>query len=257
MSSKITLVLSVLLSVFFADAARAETRVALVIGNAAYQQVPRLPTPEDDAAAIGQLLRSAEFDVSIELNLGAADMQRAMRDFSTRARDADLVAVFFAGRGVEIDGTIYLVPVDATLKRNVDVEHEAVLLDSVVTLVRPAKKLGLVILDAGRGNPFPSVRTPGARPVDRGSPAIDASDSSLLIAYATKAGTDVADHQGTYSHFTRALLDHLTTPGLDIRLAFGRVKDAVMKATDNRQLPFIYGRLGPERMPLVEPLIRR
>jgi uncharacterized caspase-like protein len=259
MSARFTSILSILLSVFLTHAARADKRVALVIGNAAYQTLPKLAIPENDAAAIGQLLKTAEFDVTIEVNLNAADMQRVMRDFASRAKDADMVAVFFAGHGIEIDGTNYLVPVDAALKRDVDVKDEAVMLDSLVALARPANKLGLVMLDAGRGNPFVSTmeRKPAARPVDRGSPKIEPPQSSLLIAYATKAGTVAADDQGTYSHFARALLDNLTTPGLDIRLAFGRVRDDVMKATNNRQQPFVYGSLDGGPMPLVEPLIRR
>jgi uncharacterized caspase-like protein len=259
MSARVALVLSILLSLFLTGAARAEKRVALVIGNAAYEAVPKLTTPENDAAAIGQMLKAAEFDVSIEVNLTTAGMQRAMRDFSARTTDADMVVVFFSGHGLEVGGTLYLAPVDASLRSEVELKNETIPLESLATLAKPAKKLGLVIVDTGRDNPFASTtaRTPAARPVDRGSPAIEAPQSSLLIAYATKAGAVAADAQGTYSHFTRALLDHLTTPGLDIRLAFGRVKDAVMKATDNRQLPFIYGQAGQGPMPLVEPLLRR
>jgi uncharacterized caspase-like protein len=167
--------------------------------------------------------------------------------------------VVFAGHGIEIGGTNYLIPVDAVLKRDIDAKDETVLLDGLIALAEQTNKLGLVIVDACRDNPFAStmVHTLARGPVDRGTPKIEPPLSNLLIAYAAKAGTVAADDQGPYSHFTRALLDHLTTPGLDIRLAFGRVRDAVMKATNNRQQPFVYGALDGRVMPLVEPLIRR
>lgn len=229
------------------DSALAERRVALVIGNSGYKSVPRLANPENDSTAIGLLLRNAGFDaVEVRQNLDNTDMRRAMRDFSQSAADADIAVVFFAGHGIEVGGTNFLVPVDSTLKRDIDVEDEAVSLDRVLTLLEPARKLRLVILDACRDNPFlPAMaRTLASRSVGRGLAKIDTPGSDTLIAYAAKAGSIAADGRGANSPFTLALLKHLTTPGLDVRLAFGRVRDEVLAATNRQQEPFVYGALG-------------
>jgi uncharacterized caspase-like protein len=154
--------------------------------------------------------------------------------------------VFFAGHGIEVGGTNYLIPVDSALKRDIDVEDEAVSLDRVLTLLEPAKKLRLVILDACRDNPFlPTMaRTLASRSVGRGLAKIETPGSDTLVAYAAKAGAVAADGQGANSPFTLALLKHLTTPGLDVRLAFGRIRDEVLSTTNKRQEPFVYGALG-------------
>ena len=230
-----------------ADRALADKRVALVIGNSGYKSVPKLANPENDAAAIGLLLRKAGFDaVDVRQNLDNAAMRRAMRDFSEGTGDADIAVVFFAGHGIEIGGTNFLVPVDSALKRDIDVEDEAVSLDRVLTLLEPARKLRLVILDACRDNPFlPAMaRTLASRSVGRGLAKIETQGSDTLVAYAAKAGSIAADGRGANSPFTLALLKHLTTPGLDVRLAFGRIRDEVLAATSRQQEPFVYGALG-------------
>jgi uncharacterized caspase-like protein len=229
------------------DRAFAEKRVALVIGNSTYKSVPKLINPENDATAIGLLFKKAGFDaVDVRQNLNNGDMRRAMRDFSESIKDADIAVVFFAGHGLEVSGTNFLVPVDSTLKRDIDVEDEAVSLDRVLTLLEPAKKLRLVILDACRDNPFlPTMaRTLASRSVGRGLAKIETPGSDTLVAYAAKAGAVAADGEGTNSPFTLALLRHLTTPGLDVRLAFGRIRDEVLSTTNKRQEPFVYGALG-------------
>jgi len=149
----------------------AEKRVALVIGNSSYSNVPTLTNPASDAEAMGLLLKGAGFDVVETRNdLGIADMRRAVRDFSDATRGAEIALVFYAGHGIEVDGRNYLVPIDAKLERDIDVEDETVSLDRVLQVIEPAKRLRIVILDACRDNPFvQSVRhTVATRSVGRG-----------------------------------------------------------------------------------------
>src|SRR5438105_8715649 len=232
----------------------AEKRVALVIGNAAYQNVPRLPNPVNDGATIAATLKDAGFDiVDNRHDLGAADTRRALRDFADRARNADIAVVYYAGHGIEVDGGNYLIPVDAKLERDTDVYDEALSLDRVLLAIEPAKKLRLVILDACRDNPFSKKmkRTVATRAVGQGLAKIEPTSPNVLIAYSAKAGSTAADGDGNNSPFTIALSHHLTKPGLDVRRAFGFVRDEVLTTTNNRQEPFVYGSLGGEDVPLV------
>ena len=232
----------------------AEKRVALVIGNGVYQNVPRLPNPVNDGTTIASTLKNAGFDVvDSRHDLTAADTRRALRDFADRARDADIAVVYYAGHGIEVDGGNYLIPVDAKLERDTDVYDEALSLDRVLLAIEPAKKLRLVILDACRDNPFSKnmKRTVATRAIGQGLAKVEPTSPNMLIAYSAKAGSTAADGDGTNSPFTVALSKHLTTPGLDVRRAFGFVRDDVLKTTNNRQEPFVYGSLGGDDVPLV------
>ena len=232
----------------------AEKRVALVLGNAAYQNVAKLPNPVNDGAVIAATLRNAGFDiVESRQDLPAAETRRTLRDFADRARDADIAVVYYAGHGIEVDGANYLIPVDAKLERDTDVYDEALSLDRVLLAIEPAKKLRLVILDACRDNPFSKnmKRTVASRAIGQGLAKVEPNSPNMLIAYSAKAGSTAADGDGNNSPFTVALSKHLTTPGLDVRRAFGFVRDDVLKTTGNRQEPFVYGSLGGEDVPLV------
>ncbi len=113
-----------------ATAAQADKRVALVLGISAYQHVAKLPNPSNDADAMAALFRKSGFDVvETKRDVGIADLRRAVGDFSDKAQDADVAVVFFAGHGIEVDGTNYLVPADAKLARDFDIEDEALSLD--------------------------------------------------------------------------------------------------------------------------------
>jgi hypothetical protein len=226
--------------------AMADRRVALVIGNSKYQHVPNLPNPANDASAVSLLLKSTGFDVVAIDNVGVGDMRRLVRDFSDRTRDADIAVIYYAGHGLEVGGINYLVPVDATLRRDIDVEDETVSLDRLLQVLEPAKRLRLVILDACRDNPFAKsmARTMASRAIGRGLARVEPVTSDTLIAFAAKAGMTAADGNSTHSPFTSALLKHIVTPGLDVRLAFGRVRDEVLANTRNKQEPFVYGSLG-------------
>ena len=139
------------------------------------------------------------------------------------------------------------------LERDTDVYDEALSLDRVLLAIEPAKKLRLVILDACRDNPFSKnmKRTVASRAIGQGLAKVEPTSPNMLIAYSAKAGSTAADGDGKNSPFTVALSKHLTTPGLDVRRAFGFVRDEVLKTTSNRQEPFVYGSLGGEDVPLV------
>jgi uncharacterized caspase-like protein len=232
----------------------AQKRVALVIGNSAYQNVVPLTNPINDAAVMATTLKNAGFDVvDSRHDLAAAETRRALRDFADRARDADIAVVYYAGHGMEVDGTNYLIPVDAKLERDTDVYDEALSLDRILIAIEPVKKLRLVILDACRDNPFAKTmkRTVASRSIGQGLAKIEPTSPNVLIAYSAKAGSTAEDGDGKNSPFTSALSKHLTTPGLDVRRAFGFVRDDVLTSTGNRQEPFVYGSLGGEDVPLV------
>ena len=163
--------------------------------------------------------------------------------------------VFYAGHGIEIGGVNYMIPVDAKLASDLDAQDEAITLDRIVEAVDSAKQLRLVILDACRDNPFVATmkrqRTASLRGMSGGLGKVEPTSSGTLIAYAAKAGSTADDGSGEHSPFTVALLKHLTQPGLDIRLALGRVRDEVMKITNQRQEPYVYGSLGGATVALV------
>ena len=234
--------------------ALAEKRVALVLGNSAYQNVAPLANPANDSAKIASTLKDAGFDVvDSRRDLSAADTRRALRDFADRSRDADIAVVYYAGHGIEVDGGNYLIPVDARLERDTDVYDEALSLDRILVAMEPAKKLRLVILDACRDNPFSRTmkRTVASRAIGQGLAKVEPTSPNVLIAYSAKAGSTAADGDGNNSPFTAALSHHLTKPGLDVRRAFGFVRDEVLKTTGNKQEPFVYGSLGGDDVPLV------
>jgi uncharacterized caspase-like protein len=232
----------------------AAKRVALVLGNSAYQNVAPLPNPVNDGAVIAATLKDAGFDVvDSRHDLSAIETRHALRDFADRARDADIAVVYYAGHGMEVDGANYLIPVDAKLERDTDVYDEAFSLDRILLAVEPAKQLRLVILDACRDNPFAKTmkKTVASRSIGRGLAKIEPTSPNMLIAYSAKAGSTALDGDAKNSPFTIALAKHLTTPGLDVRRAFGFVRDDVLKDTGNRQEPFVYGSLGGDDVPLV------
>src|SRR6266851_3336185 len=124
--------------------ALADKRVALVIGNSSYRNVTKLNNPANDAAAVAAMFKSAGFDsVDSKLNLSANEMRKTLREFGNKARDADVAVIYYAGHGIELDGTNYLIPVDATLETDTDVYDETFALDRVLVAVEPAKQLRL------------------------------------------------------------------------------------------------------------------
>jgi uncharacterized caspase-like protein len=238
----------------FATAAAADRRVALVIGNSAYKSASTLTNTINDATAIAKLFKAVGFEVVISRNdLGVVDFKRTVREFLLTAETADMAVVYYAGHGIEIGGTNYLIPIDAKLGRDYDVEDEAVSLDRIIWALQPVRRLRLILLDACRDNPFPArIRSAGTRAtVSGGLAKIEDVSADTLVAYAAKAGSISYDGDGANSPYATALIRHLAEPGLDVRIALGRVRDEVLSMTGGRQEPFIYGSLGGATIPLV------
>ena len=227
--------------------AQAEKRVALVIGNAQYEHIPALPNVPSDAKAMAALFEAAKFDSVVVLHdKRAAELRRELLDFAERAAGADVAVVFYAGHGIEVDRVNYLIPVDARLKSDLAVKDETVSLDRLLELMEPARRLRVVILDACRENPFvKSMRlTAATRSVTRGLGRIEAGGANTLIAFATEPNAVAEDGSGRNSPFTAALVKHLATPGLDLRIALGNVRDEVMASTARKQKPYVTSSLG-------------
>jgi hypothetical protein len=252
---RLGLFFAALLSLFVSvDAAKADKRVALVVGNSTYQNVPQLPNPVNDANAIAAMFSKAGFEVvSTKTNVSNIEFKRALREFTLAARGADIAVIFYAGHGIEVRGTNYLIPVDAKLASDYDAEDEAVSLTRIMDSLETAKRLRLVILDACRDNPFNTKmqRTLAMRATNAGLAKVEPTTTDTLIAFAAKAGSTAADGTDANSPFTAALLKHLTSPGRDVRIAFGHVRDEVMRNTGNKQEPFVYGSLGGTSLALV------
>jgi Caspase domain len=232
----------------------AEKRVALLIGNSAYKNVGWLANPANDATMVAAMLRSAGFDsVTTKLDLGLAEMRKSLREFGAQTRDADVAIIFYAGHGIEMDGNNYLIPTDATLETDIDVFDETFPLDRILFTVEPAKQLRLIIVDACRDNPFAKKmkRTIAARAIGRGLAKVEPNSPNTMIAFAAKAGSTALDGDSNHSPFALALVEHLPKPGLDLRRAFGFVRDDVLKNTGYKQEPYVYGSLGGDDVPLV------
>lgn len=217
--------------------AAAEPRMALVIGNSAYQTVTELPNPANDAKAVAELLAAAGFEVTTAPDLGQAEMRRAIGDFSARVAEkgADTVAlVFYAGHGLQVDGENFLVPVDARITRESDVPLQTVRLADVMNaLAAVPSRTRIVILDACRNNPFSEIN----KVVGRGLAIVDAPSGSI-VSYSTAPGSEAEDGEGTNSPYTQALLGVAREPGMPIEQAFKRVRYAVHQATSGRQTPW-------------------
>src|SRR6516164_6334004 len=238
--SVMILALGLLCTPIWADRAFAERRVALIIGNSAYQNAPILPNPERDARGIADMFQKSGYDVvTTAFNVGNLDFKRAIEKFEDTVTDADIAVIYYAGHGLNIHGTNYLIPIDAKLASDRDANDETITLEQLVASVGGAKRLRVIIVDACRDNPF--ARTMKAQ---RGLGAVGPNSIDTLIAYAAKPGTTAQDGGGDHSPFATALIHNLFVPGLDIRLAFGRVRDEVLKKTGYMQEPFVYGSLG-------------
>jgi uncharacterized caspase-like protein len=236
------------------SAALADRRIALVIGNGKYENAGVLANPTNDADAVADLFTKAGFDsVDRRRDLGVVEFKRAVREFVDRAASADVAVVYYSGHGLEIGGVNYLIPVDAKLTSVLDMDDEAVSLDRILVAAGHVKKLSLIILDACRENPFHPAADDArvTRGVSMGLAGVGPTVADTLIAFAAKAGSVSYDGDGRNSPFTTALLKYITQPGLDIRLALGKVRDDVLRATNHRQEPYVYGSLGGENVALV------
>lgn len=246
-----TFIAAALVWVAFSASADDQVRVALVLGNSEYEHVSKLPNPASDAQDIGAAFERIGFTVTTGFNLDYNQMRLVLWDFAEDAADADVVIIYFAGHGIEIDNTNYLIPVNAQLKSDRDVDFEAIRLDSIVDAIADAPGLKIVLVDACRNNPFlvDMTRTSASRNVGRGLGRID--PSGVLVGYAARGGTLALDGEGRNSPYAQALLQHVEEPGLEIGKLFRKVRDTVYELTDGAQEPFTYGSLPGEDIYLV------
>jgi caspase domain-containing protein/putative peptidoglycan binding protein len=221
----------------------ADKRVAFVVGNSAYKNVPALPNPAVDAKSMAKLLRNVGFDVVEGSNLSRDKMTEKLLDFGKKAEGADVAVFFYAGHGIAVNGTNYLLPVDADLKSEMDVKLGAAInVDLTLEQTMSDAKVKLVFLDACRDNPFAArIRSAKAtRSANVGSGLAEMkSGEGTLIAFATGPGQTALDGEaGTNSPFTRALLANIAQPGVEIQQAMTKVRAQVNEETSKGQLPW-------------------
>ena len=222
-----------------------ERRIALVIGNSAYENVAALPNPVRDASLVADVLRLTGFEaVTLLTDLRKDALVNALREFAARAETADWAVVYYAGHGMEVGGVNYLIPTDAKIAADREIGFEAVPVDQVLNAAERARKLRLVILDACRDNPFAAqmkrTMTVASRSVSRGLAPLE-PEAGTLVVFAAKDGETALDGDGINSPFATAFVKNLPTPGLEVRRLFDFVRDDVMEATGRRQKPFSYG----------------
>jgi hypothetical protein len=226
-----------------ATVAKADKRVAFVVGNGAYKNVAALPNPAIDAKSMAKVLRNVGFDVVEGTNLTRDKMTERLLEFGKKAEGADVALFFYAGHGIAINGTNYLLPVDADIKSEMDVKlGTAINIDLTLEQTMADAKVKLVFLDACRDNPFASkIKSNNATrslSVQAGLAEMKSGEGTL-IAFATGPGQTALDGQeGTNSPFTRALLANITAPGVEIQQAMTKVRAQVNDETNKNQLPW-------------------
>ena len=241
------------IALFFWESAHAK-KVALVIGNSDYQSASNLRNPVNDALDIAQAFQKVGYEVEVQTDLTYLELNSSLRTFANNAADAKQAVIYFAGHGVEIDRLNYIIPTDAKLRTDIDVAYEAVPLEKLVRAVGGASDLSLVILDACRNNPFSNqmVRSAGTRSLGRGLAKVEPTGNTL-VAFAAKEGTVAQDGSGRNSPFASAIVDAVTTPGLEVNRIFRVVRDDVLKQTGGQQEPFVYGSLSAQSIFLQDP----
>jgi len=226
-----------------ATVAKADKRVAFVVGNGAYKNVAALPNPAIDAKSMATVLRNVGFDVVEGTNLTRDKMTERLLEFGKKAEGADVALFFYAGHGIAINGTNYLLPVDADIKSEMDVKlGSAINIDLTLEQTMADAKVKLVFLDACRDNPFASkIKSNNATrslSVQSGLAEMKSGEGTL-IAFATGPGQTALDGQeGTNSPFTRALMANITAPGVEIQQAMTKVRAQVNEETSKNQLPW-------------------
>ena len=215
------------------QASPSERRLALVMGNAAYKDSPLL-NPVNDARDMAAALRSLGFEVIFGENLSQIDMKRNIRLFGEKIRNGGVGLFYYAGHGIQVRGSNYLVPVDATINSEEEVEYESVDAGLVLAQMEAARnRLNIVILDACRNNPFAR----SFRSTQKGLASIDAP-SGTLIAYATAPGSVASDGAGRNGLYTQELLKYLKQPDLSIEQLFKQVRASVRSRTEGKQVPW-------------------
>lgn len=223
--------------------ASAEKRIALVIGNASYTHFGTLANPVQDVAGVAETLRAADFEVIEAVDQSHPDLERTVRGFLGRLEGADVSLVYYSGHAVQVGGRNFVIPIDAKLESELDLDFEAIDLDTIMRFMAARTKVRLVFLDACRNNPFAGRNFSTAvqqtrSAATRGLARIDPSIGSL-IAFSTEPGNVALDgKQGGMSPFTSAFVKHALTPAVDIRQMLTAVRNEVIASTDGKQVPW-------------------
>jgi hypothetical protein len=228
-----------LFAVLFVSPAAAEKRVALVVGNSAYQNVSRLQNPKSDALLVADTLKRLGFTLvggQAQVELDKAGFDSAVQRFGNQLIGAEVALFYYAGHGIQVRGTNYLVPISANPTREADVDFQMVDVNLVLRQMEGAgTRLNIVILDACRNNPFGGR---GLRAADGGLAQLRAPEGTLL-SYATQPGNVALDGDDGHSPYTRALAETMQKPGLDVLQTFNQVGLAVKRATGSAQQPWV------------------
>ncbi|CDX25090.1 exported hypothetical protein [Mesorhizobium sp. ORS 3324] len=226
---------------FTAFEAHADRRVAFVIGNSEYREIPALKNPDKDAQDVANTFRLAGFDVFVAKDLTKLQFEERFRNYLAAADGADLAVVYYSGHGFQIGGENFLIPVDASLKDAADIEVQAIKLNDVLQQLRAKSKIQVIILDACRNNPFPRkdywLRD---QLIVTGGAGLAQVQSSLntLIAFATEPGAVAYDGTGALSPFSSAFSRRALAPNQEIRAVMAAVRRDVVKSTNGKQVPW-------------------
>jgi uncharacterized caspase-like protein len=227
--------LSALGMLLTANTAKADRRVALVVGNGAYKYVQKLPNAPFSAKAMAALLRNIDFEVIDGFDLTRDQMTERLLEFGKKAEGADLALFYYSGQGIGVGGSEYLLPIDADIKSEMDVKLGAAInLSLAIDQAMSDAKIKLVFLDASRNGPF-QVSSVGSPVSEMRFP------KDTLVGYATGPGQAAPDgKEGSIRPFTRALIAHIAAPGLEIQQAMTQVRAQVNQETNKQQLPWGY-----------------
>jgi uncharacterized caspase-like protein len=240
--ARLAATLMIVATVFAANAgapALADKRVALIIGNGAYQNAPQLPNPPNDARDVAKALKDIGFDVILGVDFDKAKMDEAVIQFARTSRSADIAMFYYSGHAMQFSGTNYLVPTDAVLTDEADLRR-MIKVDDIVADLEQAKTLRILVLDSCRDNPLAeelkrSIGPTRAMSVQRGLAKID-SPEGMIVSYATQAGRTAADGTGHNSPYTTAFLKHIEEQD-EVGTVFRRIAADVYDSTGREQLP--------------------
>ena len=252
-------------------AAEGGRRLALVIGNSAYEAAGTLPNAARDARAFGTFLSNLGFDTDIVIDANRSQLAEAVARFSRKITADDVALFYYAGHGMQLRGENYLVATNARLTSEFDVAAETLALEDMVRAMEGKAKIVLVFLDACRNNPLANrlneeIEGTTRSLATRGLAPIETQSAGTMVAFAAAPGQVAADGRGESSPFTTALVNHLASPGIEIGTAFKRVIRDVRTATDGKQSPQILSSLSlefyfapalqqPEQAPVAAPAI--
>jgi caspase domain-containing protein len=220
-------------------------RMALVIGNDSYQNVPALQNARSDAKAIAAALKDAGFEVTLKQDLNQRQMKAALRDFKTLVAGGDDVVFYFSGHGVQFSGSNYLVPVDISAESEAQVADDAIPLQRILDdLTEQKARFSLAIIDACRTNPFKEAgRAIGGRGLAAVTPA-----TGQMIMYSAGAGQAALDSLGAKDGnpngvFTRVLIQEMRKPGVAAGVMLKDVQSDVVElahSIGHEQVPALY-----------------